>query len=129
MAIGSNGDIIELRGVSKRFGALEVLRGLNLRIARGATTVVIGESGTGKSVLLKHLVGLLRPDAGEVHFHRRRIDTLPEQALVNVRKRFGFLFQGGALFDSLTVADNVAFPLVEHASMPVGEIQRVVAEK
>ncbi|MCK6482545.1 MAG: ABC transporter ATP-binding protein [Phycisphaerae bacterium] len=121
--------IIELRDVWKRFGRLEVLRGLSLRLEPGHTTVVIGESGTGKSVLLKHLVGLLRPDGGEVYFHGRRIDTMSEIELVDVRRRFGFLFQGGALFDSLTVAENVAFPLVEHGRKPPAEIERIVEER
>lgn len=121
--------LIELRGVWKRFGALEVLRGLSLTFIRGHTTVIIGESGTGKSVLLKHLVGLLRPDAGEVYFHGRRIDRLREYELVEIRRRFGFLFQGGALFDSLTVAENVAFPLVEHTRKTPAERERIVTEK
>lgn len=123
--------IIELRGVSKRFGALTVLDGVNLSIARGKTTVVIGESGTGKSVLLKHLVALLRPDSGEVHFHGRRIDHLSEQELVESRKRFGFLFQMGALFDSMTVAENVAFPIIQHGdqNLAPNDLDELVAQK
>jgi phospholipid/cholesterol/gamma-HCH transport system ATP-binding protein len=123
--------IIELRGVSKRFGALTVLDGVNLSIARGKTTVVIGESGTGKSVLLKHLVALLRPDSGEVHFHGRRIDDLSEQELVESRKRFGFLFQMGALFDSMTVAENVAFPIIQHGdqNLASNDLDELVAQK
>ncbi|QDV91163.1 putative ABC transporter ATP-binding protein [Phycisphaerae bacterium RAS2] len=123
--------IIELRGVSKRFGALTVLDGVNLSIARGKTTVVIGESGTGKSVLLKHLVALLRPDSGEVHFHGRRIDDLSEQELVESRKRFGFLFQMGALFDSMTVAENVAFPIIQHGdqNLAPNDLDELVAQK
>src|SRR3954469_13912367 len=96
--------LIELKKVFKRFGKLVVLRNLSLSIERGQSLVVIGASGTGKSVLLKHIVGLLRPDAGEVWFDGKRIDALPERSLVEVRRRFGFLFQMGALFDSLTVA-------------------------
>lgn len=123
--------IIELRGVSKRFGALTVLDGVDLAIARGKTTVIIGESGTGKSVLLKHLVALLRPDAGEVHFHGRRIDHLSEQELVESRKRFGFLFQMGALFDSMTVAENVAFPITQHGDQDLTpeKLDELVAQK
>lgn len=121
--------LIELKDVWKRFGRLEVLRGLSLAFEPGQSTVIIGESGTGKSVLLKHIVGLLRPDRGEVHFHGRRIDGLSEADLHDVRHRFGFLFQGGALFDSLTVGENVAFPLLEHTHKQPAEIAEIVAEK
>ena len=100
--------------VHKAFGPLVVLGGIDLDIARGKTTVVIGPSGCGKSVLLKHVVGLLRPDRGEVWFRRHCMSALPESALVRVRQRIGFLFQGGALFDSMTVQENVCFPLAEH---------------
>src|SRR5262245_6640626 len=106
--------LIELRKLHKRFGRLAVLSGVSLNIEEGQSLVVIGASGTGKSVLLKHIVGLLRPDKGEVWFDGRRIDTLSEGELVEVRKQFGFLFQMGALFDSLTVEENIAFPIVEH---------------
>src|ERR1700754_2674609 len=97
---------IQLKNVFKRFGKLVVLKNLSLSIEKGQSLVIIGASGTGKSVLLKHIVGLLRPDSGEVWFDGQRIDTLPERSLVAVRRRFGFLFQMGALFDSLTVAEN-----------------------
>jgi len=120
---------IELRHVSKRFGSLVVLNDLSLSIEKGKCLVVIGASGTGKSVMLKHIVGLLRPDKGEVWIDGRRIDSLPERELVDVRTRFGFLFQMGALFDSLTVAENVAFPLVEHTRKPREEIERIVKQK
>src|SRR5689334_20781553 len=106
--------LIELRNLHKRFGKLVVLNGVSLNIEEGQSLVVIGASGTGKSVLLKHIVGLLRPDKGEVWFDGRRVDDLAERDLVDVRKQFGFLFQMGALFDSLTVEENVAFPLMEH---------------
>jgi len=126
---GHAAPLIELKGVKKRFGRQEVLRGLSLRFDAGRTTVIIGESGTGKSVLLKHIVGLLRPDAGEVHFHGRRVDGLDESQWHDVRRRFGFLFQGGALFDSLSAGENVAFPLLEHARLAPAEVTRIVAEK
>ncbi len=106
--------IVRLVNVSKSFGSLHVLRGVNLDIYPGQTTVIIGPSGTGKSVLLKHITGLLRPDQGEIWFHGQRIDNLPEKKLVQVRKRMGFLFQMGALFDSMTVGENIMFPLTEH---------------
>src|SRR3954467_15658097 len=120
---------IELKHVSKRFGSLVVLKGLDLKIEKGQNLVVIGASGTGKSVLLKHIVGLLRPDRGEIWFDGQRVDTLPERDLVEVRRRFGFLFQMGALFDSLNVAENIGFPLVEHTQKSREEIAEVVKRK
>lgn len=113
--------IVELRGVHKAFGSLRVLDGVDLALRRGQTTVIIGPSGTGKSVLIKHIVGLLRPDAGEVWFDGQRIDTLRESELIAIRKRIGFLFQMGALFDSMNVEDNICFPLVQHTSMTPAE--------
>ena len=120
---------IALKNLHKRFGRLVVLDGVELGIEAGESIVIIGASGSGKSVLLKHIVGLLRPDKGEVHFDGQRIDTLPERALMKVRERFGFLFQMGALFDSMTVEDNVAFPLVEHTRLDADEIHRRVKHK
>jgi phospholipid/cholesterol/gamma-HCH transport system ATP-binding protein len=121
--------LIELKHVSKSFGPLVVLNLLNLSIEKGQSLVVIGASGTGKSVLLKHIVGLLRPDWGEVWFDGMRVDNLPDRKLMELRQRFGFLFQLGALFDSLTVGENIAFPLVEHSSKSQSEIAKVVAQK
>jgi ABC-type multidrug transport system fused ATPase/permease subunit len=105
--------MISLRGISKRFGQHQVLEGLDLEIERGETMVVIGGSGTGKSVLLKHIIGLLRPDAGEVVVDGVAVGPLRGWALKEFRKKFGMLFQGSALFDSLSVLDNVAFGLRE----------------
>jgi phospholipid/cholesterol/gamma-HCH transport system ATP-binding protein len=121
--------IIELKNVSKRFDRLVVLNDFSLQIEEGCSIVIIGASGTGKSVLLKHMVGLLKPDAGEVWFDGQRIDELKEPALVPIRQQFGFLFQMGALFDSLTVAQNIAFPLREHTEKSPEEIATIVAEK
>jgi phospholipid/cholesterol/gamma-HCH transport system ATP-binding protein len=118
--------LIELKNVSKRFGRLVVLDRLNLAIEAGESIVVIGASGTGKSVLLKHIVGLLRPDKGEVWFDGIRVDELTERKLMPLRQRFGFLFQMGALFDSLNVGENVAFPLVEHTKKSKAEIAEIV---
>lgn len=129
VAADKKSPIIELRGVSKRFGSLVVLDHLNLAIEEGRTTVVIGESGTGKSVLLKHIVGLLRPDEGEVYFHGSRIDNLHEERLVTCRKRMGFLFQLSALFDSMSVAENVGFPVLQHTNKPWSEVEKIVSEK
>ena len=113
--------IIRLRGLRKRFGAMAVLNGLDLDFCPGETTVILGPSGTGKSVTLKHIVGLLQPDAGEVYFHGQRVDTLKESEMVPLRKRIGFLFQMGAMFDSMTVGQNVEFPLVEHTTLSRAE--------
>ena len=121
--------LIELRNVSKRFGRLVVLNDLTLDIPEGQSLVVIGASGTGKSVLLKHIVGLLKPDKGEVWFDGKRVDTMSERELVPLREQFGFLFQMGALFDSMTVEQNVAFPLVEHTTKTRGEIEKIALQK
>jgi phospholipid/cholesterol/gamma-HCH transport system ATP-binding protein len=108
--------IIELRRVSKAFGRQRVLDDIDLRVERGKSTVIIGRSGTGKSVLLRHIVGLLRPDRGEVYFEGRRIDNLSERALTPIRQQISFVFQLNALFDSMSVAENVAFPMMEQRS-------------
>lgn len=121
--------IVEFRDVHKRFGRLTVLNGVDVALERGKTTVIIGESGTGKSVLLKHMVGLIHPDSGEVHVAGQRIDKLKEWQLGPVRKRFGFLFQMGALFDSMTAGENIAFPLLEHTHLSRDEIDEIVARK
>jgi len=121
--------IIELIGVHKSFGSLHVLRGVDLQLRRGETTVIIGESAAGKSVVLKHIVGLLHPDRGEVRYHGRSVGAMSSRELSEVRTRFGFLFQLSALFDSLTVAENVAFPVVEHTRRSQAEIDRLVADK
>ena len=117
--------IIRMIDVRKAFGPVVVLDGINFEAPRGKTTVVIGPSGCGKSVLLKHVVGLMKPDSGEVWFRHHRVSDLPEYALVRVRRRMGFLFQGGALFDSMTVQENICFPLAEHnVETPAGRIER-----
>jgi len=120
---------ISVRDLYKRFGPLEVLRGINLDVERGTSVVILGESGCGKSVLLKCIIGLLEPDAGRVFYHGRDLTRLTEREWVQVRRHFGMLFQGGALFDSLTVGENVAFPLEHHTDLSRQEIARVVAEK
>ncbi len=122
------GAVIEVRDLHKALGGRPVLRGVNLRVRRGEIFVVLGRSGGGKTVLLKHLVGLLRPDRGEVFIEGTEITRLPERALDRVRLRMGMLFQEGALFDSLTVFENVAFPLREHTRLSFREIRRRVRE-
>ncbi|MBL7187697.1 MAG: ABC transporter ATP-binding protein [Phycisphaerae bacterium] len=112
-ASGDNG-VIVLENITKRFGPNLVLDNVSLVIEKGKTTVVIGPSGCGKTVLVKHLIVLLRPNSGEVYFKDRRIDNLSENELNKVRTQYGFLFQGGALFDSLSVAENIIFPIRQH---------------
>jgi phospholipid/cholesterol/gamma-HCH transport system ATP-binding protein len=106
--------LIRLRNVHKAFGDNPVLCGVSLDIAPHETTVIIGPSGCGKSVLLRHIVGLLKPDIGEVYFKQYEVSSMSERKLAKVRSHIGFLFQGGALFDSMTVEQNVCFPLDEH---------------
>jgi phospholipid/cholesterol/gamma-HCH transport system ATP-binding protein len=121
--------IVELRHVHKRFGRLVVLNGVSLSVEPGKCLVIIGASGSGKSVMLKHIVGLLRPDKGEVWFKDQRIDELRERHLMKIRQHFGFLFQMGALFDSETVYGNIAFPLIEHTHKKPDEVRKIVAER
>ena len=122
-------NIIQLKGVHKSFGAHHVLRGIDLNLPADQVNVIIGRSGGGKSVLLKHIIGLLKPDKGQVLIDGTDIVPLSGKELAEIRKRFGMLFQEGALFDSLTVAENVAFPLVEHTNISKAEIMDIVEEK
>ena len=111
----SDGDgVIVLKNLTKKFDDNVVLDNISLAIEEGKTTVVIGPSGCGKTVLIKHLIVLLRPSSGEVYFKKQRIDNLPEHDLNRIRTHYGFLFQGGALFDSLSVAENIMFPVKQH---------------
>jgi phospholipid/cholesterol/gamma-HCH transport system ATP-binding protein len=112
--IKPNDGIIVLKNLTKRFGKLVVLNDISLSFEKGKTTVIIGPSGCGKTVLIKHIIVLLRPGLGEVYFHDQRIDDLPESKLGKIRAQMGFLFQSGALFDSMTVSENIAFPIREH---------------
>ncbi|MFP5502406.1 MAG: ABC transporter ATP-binding protein [Candidatus Sericytochromatia bacterium] len=119
--------IIEFHNVHKAFGHQKVLDDVSLTIPRGKTTVIIGPSGTGKSVTIKLLVGLMKPDAGEIYVSGREITRLKERDLYEVRKKFGMLFQDGALFDSMTVGENIAFPLRQHTKKSDREIKEIVA--
>lgn len=122
--------MIELRNLHKTFdGDLHVLRGVDLTIQTGETLGIIGQSGCGKSVLLKHVIGLLTPDEGEVIVDGKNVHELSENELYALRGRFGFLFQGAALFDSMTVLENVALGLVENSDLEDEEIHRIVADK
>ncbi len=121
--------MIQLIDVHKTFLEQKVLNGVDLRIPKGEITVIIGASGVGKSVLLKHMIGLLKPDRGKILVDGVDLRTLSPEGLVKIRQKFGMLFQGAALFDSLNVFDNVAFPLTEHTSLSHEEIKRKVREK
>jgi phospholipid/cholesterol/gamma-HCH transport system ATP-binding protein len=122
-------EFIQLDKVYKSFRDLKVLRGVDLSIKSGKITVILGRSGGGKSVLLKHLLGLMLPDQGEVRVDGQNLTGLSESRLFALRRRFGYLFQHGALFDSLTVGENVAFPLQEHTDWRAPKIREVVQEK
>ena len=124
-----NTPLLRLVDVHKRFDGLVVLDGIDLTLRRGETTVIIGESGAGKSVILMHMVRLLKPDKGAVYYADTRIDNLPERMLVPIRARFGFLFQQSALFDSMTVEENVAFPVRQHTTRSNKEIADIAARK
>ncbi|MBV8518729.1 MAG: ABC transporter ATP-binding protein [Acidobacteria bacterium] len=120
---------VEFQDVFKKYGPKAVLRGATLKVYRGEVLVILGGSGTGKSVTLRHMLGLEAPDSGRVFVEEEDITDLPEEDLYRVRKKFGMLFQSGALFDSMTVFENVAFPLREHTDMSEDEIARAVREK
>jgi phospholipid/cholesterol/gamma-HCH transport system ATP-binding protein len=120
--------MIEVRELQKSFGAQKVLDGVSFRIENGESVVIIGRSGGGKSVLLKHLIGLIQPDAGEVLIDGENIGPLNERQLLRVRRKFGMVFQGAALFDSMSVAENVAFGLRRHEHFSEAEIARRVSE-
>ena len=120
--------MISVRQLSKTLGAQQVLSGLDLEIARGETCVIIGRSGCGKSVLLKHLIGLFQPTSGEVWVEGEEITHLPERKLGGIRKKLGMLFQSAALFDSMNVEENIAFPLREAGLKDEREIRERVGE-
>jgi phospholipid/cholesterol/gamma-HCH transport system ATP-binding protein len=114
--------VVELKDVRKSFDSNQVLRGVTFGLRKGTMLAVMGGSGAGKTVLLRIVAGLVPPDAGEVWLFDTRIDQMTEEQMLPLRRRTGFVFQGAALFDSLTVFENVAFPLREHTTMSVGEI-------
>ncbi len=127
-ADSSGGNAIEVRELTKRFGRQQVLDGVNLDVPAGLITTIAGPSGCGKTVLLKHLNLLLRPDSGRIVIDGIEVTRLGSRALDQVREKFGMLFQAGALFDSMTVFDNVSFPLVEKTGLGGDEIRRRVME-
>ena len=119
--------MIEVRQLKKSFGPQRILDGVDLKIESGESAAIIGRSGGGKSVLLKHFIGLLQPDSGEVFVNGENITRMNERQLLRVRAKFGMVFQGAALFDSMTVAENVAFPLVRQKKYTPAEIEQRVA--
>ena len=119
--------MIELRNLGKSFGKLRVLRGVDLTINEGEVLAIIGESGCGKSVLLKLIIGLLKPDSGSVLLDGRDITRIKYRELVEIRKKFGMVFQGSALFDSLTVGENVGLGLRRHTKLPEEEVRRKIS--
>jgi phospholipid/cholesterol/gamma-HCH transport system ATP-binding protein len=121
--------MIEIIDLHKSFGDNKVLDGVNLTINKGETTTIIGRSGVGKSVLLKHIIGLVKPDKGRILIDGEDITLYKNERLVKLRQRFGMLFQGSALFDSMTVEENVGLGLREHTKLPEEEIREIVREK
>ena len=127
---GDSGEpLIRVENLDMQFGSVAVLRDINLELVRGQTLAIIGESGCGKTVLLKTIIGLLYPSSGAVYFDGKNLATLDDRELTRQRIRFGFLFQQAALFDSMTVAQNVAFPLRQHTDMNHGRIREVVMDR
>jgi len=120
--------MIKIIDVHKAFGENKVLQGVDLEIQKGETMAIIGQSGSGKSVLLKLLIGILKPDQGQIFLDGIRLTALKEEELQKVARRFGMLFQGAALFDSMTVAQNVSFGLERHTGFPPSKIRELVAE-
>jgi len=118
--------LLQVDGLSVQFGRQQVLRDIALDLPPGQTLAVLGESGCGKTVLLKTMIGLVRPTRGEVRFEGRSLSTLRDRDLAHLRTRYGFVFQGAALFDSLSIADNIAFPLREHTRLAPAETDEIV---
>jgi phospholipid/cholesterol/gamma-HCH transport system ATP-binding protein len=125
---GNSSPMIEVRSLTKKIGQQEILRGVDLEVQTGETLAIIGRSGGGKSVLLKHLVGLMEPNRGEIWIQGQNIIGLNERQLGAIRQKVGILFQGGALFDSMTVEDNIAFPLREAGERDAKILHSKVAE-
>jgi phospholipid/cholesterol/gamma-HCH transport system ATP-binding protein len=126
---GQDGPLVELTGLHVTFGRHLVLRDIDVEIPRGQTVAVIGESGCGKTVLLKTIIGLIQPTRGEVRFDGKDLARLSDHELTDARTRFGFVFQGAALFDSMTVGQNVAFPLRQHTDTPDRQVHEAVVSR
>ena len=121
--------MIKVENLHKSFGEQHVLKGINLTAKEGKITFIIGKSGSGKSVLLKHILGLIKPDKGSIFINGKNIVSANQKQLTEIRKHFGVMFQNVALFDSMTVFENVAFPLVEHTKLKMDKVARLVEEK
>jgi len=117
---------IKIENLFKSFGQKEVLKGVDLEIEAGEIMVIIGQSGSGKSVLLKHIIGIMKPDAGDIYVDGQQANSLTEKEILKLSRKFGMLFQGSALFDSLTVEENVAFGLRRHTNLSEEELKKVV---
>ena len=121
--------VIDVQDLYKSFAGFPVLKGINLKMMEGTTTVVLGASGSGKTVLMKHIMGLFKPDHGQVIVDGENVSTMSRQQLAVFRERMGMVFQSSALFDSMTVGDNVAFPMRRHSDWPEDEIRKRVKQK
>src|ERR1700683_4857994 len=125
----SSDAIISIQGITKRFGTHTVLHDVTFDVPRGKTSAILGPSGTGKSVLLKVVIGLLQPEAGQVYIDGDPIVGVREKEVLRIRRKIGVLFQDGALFGSMNLFDNIAFPLVEHTSKTGKEVRNIVLRK
>lgn len=121
--------VIEINGLRKSFSGIEVLKGVDLSVMEGKTTVIVGGSGQGKSLIIKHILGLLRPDSGSVKVYGKEMTNISKKKLKEIRMDFGVLFQGTALFDSMNVYDNIALPLRERTTMSEEDISAIVNDK
>ena len=121
--------MIKVLNVFKSFGNNDVLKGINLEVKESKITFIIGKSGSGKSVLLKHILGLIKPDKGNIFINGKDIVSANRKELIEIRKQFGVMFQNVALFDSMNVYENIAFPLIEHTKLPKRKIEEIVKEK
>src|SRR2546422_7684882 len=121
--------VIEVDHLLRKFGDRTVINDISFNVRRGETLVIMGGSGCGKSTLLRHIIGSMKPTSGSVKIFGEEITTMPEHEIAGVRRRFGMLFQSGALLASLTVGENVALPLVQHTKMPADEMEEIVRQK
>src|SRR5438128_700991 len=129
MPQSSDSPVIEVTDLVRKFGDRVVLNDISFNVYRGETMVVMGGSGCGKSTLLRHIIGSMKPTSGSVKIFGEEITSMNDREIADVRKRFGMLFQSGALLASLTVGENVALPLLQHTSMSIDEIEEIVEQK